>query len=235
MKPVAIFRHYCTEGPGYFATYLERHGVPWEIVRLDAGDPIPKNAQSFSGIGFMGGPMSVNDPLPWIDPVLKLIQDSVTRDVPVIGHCLGGQLMAKALGGVVTRNTVKEIGWGEVVADDCEHARLWLGADVRSFVAFHWHGETFSLPQGARRILSSAYCANQGFSFGKHLALQCHVEMTAELIESWCRTGGREIEESDGPAVQSAEEIQRDLGVRLAALHTAADRLYACWSQGLIA
>jgi len=233
MKPIAIFRHYHTEGPGYFATYLERRGLAWELIRLDAEDPVPSDARAFRGIGFMGGPMSVNDPLPWIEPVLQLIRDCVRLDVPVIGHCLGGQLMSKALGGAVTPNAVKEIGWGAVTADDGERARHWLGADFREFVAFHWHGETFSLPEGARRILSNAYCQNQAFVLGKHLAMQCHVEMTPELIESWCRSGAREIEESTGPAVQSAEEIQGSLCERLARLHTAADRLYARWVEGL--
>ncbi|HWI14667.1 MAG TPA: energy transducer TonB [Burkholderiales bacterium] len=109
MKPVAIFRHLATEGPGYFATYLERHDVPWELVSIDAGDAVPSDPRTYSGLCFMGGPMSVNDDLPWIRDELELIRRAVDADVPVIGHCLGGQLMAKALGGVVTRNRVKAI------------------------------------------------------------------------------------------------------------------------------
>src|SRR5215471_17613303 len=112
MRPVAIFRHYVTEGPGYFATYLERSGLPWELVKLDEGRTVPTTPDAFSGLVFMGGPMSVNDDLPWIPPVLNLIRSAVARGVPVLGHCLGGQLMSKALGGEVTRAPVKEIGWG---------------------------------------------------------------------------------------------------------------------------
>ncbi|MBF8301517.1 MAG: glutamine amidotransferase class-I, partial [Acidobacteria bacterium] len=79
MKPVAIFRHVPTEGPGYFATYLDRHGVPWEVIRIDEGEPVPADAARFSGLVFMGGPMSVNDDLPWIAPALKLIRAAADR------------------------------------------------------------------------------------------------------------------------------------------------------------
>lgn len=234
MKPVAIFRHFCTEGPGYFAIALEQRGLPWQIVRIDAGEPVPTDPNAFSGMAFMGGPMSVNDPLPWVASVVKLIRAAVAADVPVIGHCLGGQLMAAALGGQVTPNPVKEIGWGEITIAQSSEAKRWFGDDVVSFIGFHWHGEAFSLPAGARCVASSAHCPNQAFAFGKHFAMQCHVEMTAELIESWCRLGTKEIEESPGPAVQSPAEIQRDLSLRLAALHARADRIYSCWVDGLL-
>ena len=234
MKPVGIFRHFHTEGPGYFAIALERIHVPWRLVRVDAGEAVPEDPGMFSGIAFMGGPMSVNDALPWIDPVLRLIRSAVARDVPVIGHCLGGQLMAKALGGDVTVNPVKEIGWGEVDLVDSVPTRRWFGADLKRFTGFHWHGETFTIPPGAEAVLSNRYCANQGFVLGKHIGMQCHVEMTAELIESWCRSGAREIAESASPAVQPASEIERDLDRRLADLHAVADRIYARWMEGLV-
>ena len=114
MKPVAVFRHATTEGPGYFATYLARHDVPWRVLKVDEGEAVPGNPREFSGLVFMGGPMSVNDDLPWLVPAQQLIRSAVDAGIPVLGHCLGGQLIAKALGGVVTRNPVKEIGWGRV-------------------------------------------------------------------------------------------------------------------------
>ena len=185
MKPVAIFRHSVTEGPGYFATYLDGRSLPWREIKIDQGDPVPTEPGDFSGLVFMGGPMSVNDPLPWIEPVLGLIRAAVARDVPVLGHCLGGQLMAKALGAPVTRNPVKEIGWGSVSVAGSDEARHWFGK-LREFESFHWHGETFAIPEGARVIASSRYCPNQAFAMGRHLGMQCHVEMTPALIRSWC-------------------------------------------------
>jgi GMP synthase-like glutamine amidotransferase len=152
MQPIAIFRAARTEGPGYFASYLERKSIAWRLVKLDEGEAVPHDARRFSGLAFMGGPMSVNDELPWIIPVLELIRDAARKDVPVIGHCLGGQLMSKAFGGTVRANPVKEIGWGEVRVADNAVARGWL-AGVQAFKSFHWHGETFSIPPGATRIL----------------------------------------------------------------------------------
>jgi GMP synthase-like glutamine amidotransferase len=181
----------------------------------------------------MGGPMSVNDELPWIAPALELARDAVRKDVPLLGHCLGGQLLSKALGGVVRANPVKEIGWGEVRVADNEVAREWAGS-VQSFESFHWHGETFSIPPGGTRVLESAHCANQAFALGKHFAMQCHVEMTGELIESWLQSGAEEIAGSRAsPAVQTPEEIKRGMQSRLEALNAVANRIYDRWIEGL--
>lgn len=232
MKPVAIFRHAETEGPGHLAAFLDRQGIPWRLVAIDAGEAVPTQTQDFSGLVFMGGPMSVNDDLPWIPPVLALIRLAVENRVPVLGHCLGGQLMAKALGGKVTRTPVKEIGWGEVTAADTPAAADWLG-DTTLFQAFHWHGETFSLPEGATRILSSQYCPNQAFVLGPHLAMQCHVEMTLDMIRTWCAVGADEIAQANSPAVQSPGEIQTRSPAWLPQLHKAAETLYSHWIKGL--
>lgn len=232
MKPVAIFRHYPTEGPGYFATYLESQRIAWKLVGIDAGEAVPGSVDEFSGLAFMGGPMSVNDDLPWIPRVLQLIRAAREADVPVLGHCLGGQLMAKALGGTVGLNRQKEIGWGRVDIADSEQARAWFG-DTRGFLSFHWHGETFSIPGGAACIASSPYCDNQAFALGKHLALQCHVEMTPEMIRSWCLSGKREIERSACASVQPVSEIESHLAARAAVLNAVAARLYGRWINGL--
>jgi len=234
MHPILIFRHSPTEGPGYFTTFLDRHGILWRLVRIDAGDAVPENLNGVSGLCLMGGPMSVNDDLPWIPPVLALIRQAVETDVPVIGHCLGGQLMAKALGGRVGANPVKEIGWGELRVTDAEAARPWVGDAASPLPGFHWHGETFSLPPGAVRILESAWCANQTYVLNdRHLGMQCHVEMTPELIASWCDNGADEIAASDSPAVQSPAAILEDVDARTARLHALADKIYSRWIQGL--
>ena len=234
MKPIAIFRHTPAEGPGYFAKFLDERGIPWQLICIDAGDAVPDDISKFSGLVFMGGPMSVNDDLPWIAPVLALIRKAVERDIPVLGHCLGGQLISKALGGVVTRNLIKEIGWGEATVSDNDMARAWFGA-TQSCEVFHWHGETFSLPQGAIHLLSSAHCANQAFALGKHLALQCHVEMTAEMIRSWGEVGADEIAAaSSSPAVQSAAAMQAQMADKLPQLHAVARQLYQRWVAGLV-
>jgi GMP synthase-like glutamine amidotransferase len=233
MKPVAIFRYTRSEGPAYFATYLERKAIPWKLFALDEGRAVPRDARKFSGIALMGGPMSVNDELPWIKPMLELVREAVRNDVPALGHCLGGQLMSKALGGEVSRTRVKEIGWGEVQVADNSVAREWF-APLTQFDSFHWHGETFSIPPGATRVLGNAHCANQAFATGRHLGLQCHIEMTEDLVRAWCSGGAEEIRAAAAsPGVQPAAKIEKNLAARVGALHKTADRIYDRWIEGL--
>ena len=233
MKPIAVFRHARSEGPGYLASFLEEQGVDWRLVAVDSGEPLPRDARRFAGLVFMGGPMSVNDDLPWIPPALELIRDAVRKDVPVLGHCLGGQLMSKAFGGSVRNGAVKEIGWGEVRVEDNEVAKRWLG-ELPGFEAFHWHGETFSIPPGGTRVLSNPHCENQGFALGRHLGLQCHVEMSVELVRIWCRGGRHEIEAAaTSPGVQAPEEIEREIELRVERLNAVARRLYERWLEGV--
>lgn len=233
MKPVAIFRHLAHEGAGYLAEFLAERNIPTQLIAIDAGAAVPARAADFAGLVFMGGSMSVNDDLPWIPQSLALIRDAVAQDIPVLGHCLGGQLMAKALGGVVTRNPVKEIGWGEVRVADHVVARQWLG-ETTAFPAFHWHGETFSLPVGATLLLSSAHCPHQAFVLGKHLALQCHVEMTEEMIATWYQEGATEVLASQSsPAVQLAAQMWLGSPTALPQLRAMANRLYSRWIEGL--
>jgi GMP synthase-like glutamine amidotransferase len=209
--------------------------VPWEVIRIDEGEPVPADAARFSGLVFMGGPMSVNDDLPWIAPALKLIRAAADRGVPVLGHCLGGQLMAKALGGEVMRSPVKEIGWGRVDVLQNDAAAGWFGAQLKSFDSFHWHGETFSIPPGATRIASSPWCENQAFVLGPHLGMQCHVEMTPELIRAWCQDWEKEVESLARrvPSVQTPAQMTESLEERTRTLNAIADRLYDRWVAGL--
>ena len=235
MRPVAIFRHSPTEGPGYFAIFLERHGIPWRLIAIDAGEPVPASADAYAALCFMGGPMSVNDPLPWIEEVCTLIRDAVAKDIPVIGHCLGGQLMSKALGGQVTRNPVKEIGWGEAMTEQNDVTRHWLGEQAgRAGTVFQWHGETFSIPPGATRLLANAYCANQMFVLGPHLGMQCHVEMTPEMIATWCSQWAEEAAAvADQPSVQNPAQMQGEAATHLPVMRALADQLYGVWIKGL--
>jgi GMP synthase-like glutamine amidotransferase len=233
MKPVAIFRHSPTEGPGYFSDYLDDRHVPWRIVRIDAGESVPANPRDFAGVALMGGPMSVNDPLPWIPPVLDFIRGAMDADVPVVGHCLGGQLMSKALGGVVSRNPVKEIGWGTVRVAPTSTARAWFG-DVTEFLSFHWHGETFTIPAGAERLASSDWCANQTFIVGPHLGMQCHVEMTPDMISTWCESWSDEIDAAaPPPSVQTPQAMHERVEQKVRDLNAVARRLYDRWTSNL--
>ncbi len=233
MKPIVIFRHAATEGPGYLATFLDEHRIPWQLIKIDADEVLPESITGFSGVVLMGGPMSVNDDLPWIPPLLALIREAHQQDIPLLGHCLGGQLISKALGGVVTQNAIKEIGWGGVTVSKNQDAQTWFG-DIEAFNSFHWHGETFSLPSGAIHLLSSPYCENQAYAIGKHLAFQCHIEMTAEMVQSWCEVGAEELAQAaSSPAVQQADVMQENLPLHCFFLNKVAKQVYSQWIKGL--
>jgi GMP synthase-like glutamine amidotransferase len=232
MKDILIFRHAAGEGPGYFARFLDRHHIPHRLIRVDQNEPIPDSIDQAAGLVFMGGPMSVNDPLPWIPPTLNLIRQAVAADLPVLGHCLGGQLMSKALGGTVSPNPVREIGWLPVTQVSSAAASDWLPGLRPEFEVFHWHGETFTIPAGATRILQSPACANQAFVIGKSLGLQCHVEMLPKMIYDWARTGREDIQNT-GSTVQSLAQMEVDLEQRVQRLHHVADIVYARWLQGV--
>ena len=176
--------------------------------------------------------MSVNDRLPWIPRVLRLIRLAVAADVPVLGHCLGGQLMAKALGAKIRRNRVKEIGWLPVERIESPVARAWTDGLPPRFDVFHWHGETFGIPPGATPILKSRACRHQSFVLGPHLAFQCHIEMTPTLVRSWACVGDAEIANSSA-TVQNAQRIRANVVARTRQLNRLADVFYDRWIKGL--
>lgn len=232
MKPILIFRHVAHEGPGYCAQFLEQRAIPYTLICIDRAEAVPTHLDNAGGLIFMGGPMSVNDPLPWIDQELHLIRLAREYGLPVLGHCLGGQLIAKALGGVVAANPVKEIGWLPVQQTSEPGLQPWLGGLPAEFEVFHWHGESFSVPPDAQLILRSQHCAHQAFVSGRMLALQFHVEMTAPMVRAWAQPSSPELAMTSA-TVQSASEMTRDAEQRCARLHRIADVLYERWLQGL--
>jgi len=233
MKPIAIFRHLACEGPGYFADFLLQNNLKYTVICIDQNDPVPESIEEFSALVFMGGPMSVNDELPWITQELDLIRQAAKKKMPVLGHCLGGQLIAKALGGRVSANSVKEIGWHSVQKLENSVSLKWTESLPEVFEAFHWHGETFSIPQGAAAILKSQYCDHQAFAIDNILALQCHVEMNSEMVIEWTKEYASEIA-SPAASIQSAASINDNVERRVAALNQIADRLYQQWIQPLV-
>ncbi len=233
MKPIIIFRFIAHEGPGYLGDFLDAQKIAWQLIKVDEKEPLPTSILAYSGIVLMGGPMSVNDDLPWIAPILALIREAINHEIPVLGHCLGGQLMSKALGASVTKNAVKEIGWGQVSVSKSDAAKHWFG-EIETFNAFHWHGETFSLPEGTKHLLASPYCQNQAWSLGKHVAFQTHIEMTPNIVKKWCEEGEVELRESATSfAVQQENAMQENLAVHCFFLNKVAAQVYGQWIHGL--
>lgn len=233
MLPVAIFRFSKGDEPGRLAHWLDVNGRPWRLYALHEGEPLPSEPRAFAGIGMMGGPMSVNDDLPWNAPVLDLVRGAVRHGIPVIGHCLGGQLLAKALGGSVGPASTPEIGWIDVEATDVQAADEWFGGRAR-FTVFEWHYEAFTLPPGARHVLANDFNAHQAFVVDdRHIGFQGHVEMTAEIARSWIALSSDELPAASTPSLQSAADILARLEPRVAALNGVADAVYARWARHL--
>jgi len=233
MRPIAIFRFSPTEGPGYFAEWLDARGFAWELVALDAGAAVPIDPRAYSGIGMMGGPMSAYDALPWVAPLGALLRSAVDAKIPVIGHCLGGQLFAQALGAPVTRTAAPEIGWIDVAVCNDAARGEWFGGRT-ALNAFQWHYDVFALPVGATRVLTNAFNANQAFVVDdRHIGFQCHIEMTREMTEAWLESGAKELPARSIPRLQSGVDIRGDLDRRIAALGSLAGDVYARWTQRL--
>jgi GMP synthase-like glutamine amidotransferase len=229
MKPTRIFRHEDWIQPGRLTEYLDARAVPWELVRIDRGDRVPNEIGDVSGLAFLGGTMSVNDDYAWLEDEMRLIRKAAAEDVPMLGHCMGSQLIAKALGGTVAPMSNKEIGWMQVEQCDNEATRNWLRDVPHRVEIFIWHHEAFTLPPGAAPLYSSAHCKEQAYALGNSVATVAHPEVTVELLEDWLRIYGYDIEPTV-PSVQPVEAIRENLADRCAAMHRHfTDRLYESW------
>jgi GMP synthase-like glutamine amidotransferase len=230
MKPVAIFRHIDCEGPGYIATLLQQANIPARLIAIDQDQALPASANEFSGLICMGGSMSVNDNLPWIDKELDLVRQAASNQLPVLGICLGSQLICKALGSrVYPGDNGMELGWQPVTKATNND---WTRELPAQFDVFHWHGETFDLPAGAELLLQSACYPHQAFALDNMLALQFHAEMQGDMVREWVGLYTRDIENSSNCG-QSAEYMLQDLEARVHALQAIGDILIGHWISRL--
>lgn len=239
MKPIAVFQHTEVGAPGTVVPILQSLGREVHIVRIVDGEPVPADASAFGGLVFMGGFMSANDPLPWIAQELALIRAAASQGIPVAGHCLGSQLVARALGGSVHTHARPEIGWNDIVADDHALARDWWGdAAGQTVETFQWHGDTFAPPPGAVRIATGVHCVAQACVLDdRHLLVQSHLEMTPALVAlSLERNGAQLVRQhaAGNPAVASMDATRQDLPVRTARMAGHLQRLYTRWCRRAI-
>ena len=228
VKPIAILEYDVDNGPAYFAEYLRSEKIPCEHIRIDQGEAVPESMAPFSGLCLMGGSPSVNDDLPWIDEVLALTREAVVKDVPVIGHCFGGQLLAKALGGAVTASPEPEIGWGHCDVEHSELAHEWFGK-VREFPAFQWHFESFSIPENATRILRGVNCPNQAFVLGPHIGLQPHFEVDEKVIRLWANKDRAMLKKLSGPGAQRYSKMIVETKDKLSLMRAVTQQVYGVW------
>lgn len=234
MQPIAIFQHFADDDAGHFLAFARRAALPVRIFRGDLGEPLPASIRDFSALVSLGGPMSVNDRLDFIEHEARLIDEALRHDVPVLGHCLGSQLLARALGAEIRANhpAPVEIGWHRVEAR-AEALPEWSAPFAEGEV-FQWHNENFSAPAGAQLFLGNAHCPNQAFLYGPHLGMQFHIEITAEKILTWCRVSNDPLTWGHLPSVQSPAQMQEALQARVACSNRMADAVYRRWSQAII-
>jgi len=193
-------QHVPFEGLGCIEPWLIQSGHDVSCIRLWAGDGFPA-AEKIDGLIVMGGPMGVYDEAayPWLVEEKAFIKQIIAQDKPVLGICLGGQLIAEVLGAKVGRNKQREIGFLPVAGD----GKIFPA----EFMAFHWHGDTFGIPDGATHLASSPACGNQAFIYKDNvLGIQFHLETTEESLLALCKNCADEI--TAGSFVQTPEQMK---------------------------
>jgi len=209
---VHYFQHVPFEGLGCMAQWLTQNGHTIRQTALYRGDAVPR-ADQMDALIVMGGPMGANDDdrLPWMKAEKACIASAIALRKPVLGICLGAQLIAAVLGARVYANRYREIGWMPVARCPETDGPDWSACLPEHFMAFHWHGDTFDLPAGAAHLASSAACRHQAFAYGDTvLGLQFHFESTRESIEALITNCADEI--SAAPFIQSAGRMREGYG-----------------------
>jgi len=214
-------QHVRCETLGTIGEALGAAAIPFEVIRTFEGQPVPNNMKGRNALIIMGGPMGVyeQDRHPFLRQEIRLIEEALRQDIPLLGICLGSQLLAAALGADVTRGKKKEIGWypvtlGQAAASD----PLWTGLGS-SFMAYHWHGDVFDLPSGAVSLASSEMTPHQAFRYGRSAyGVLFHMEVTERIIEDMVKTFQDELQSAGlnglGVVQQARKHLPRlgDLG-----------------------
>lgn len=180
MSNVLLVQNTRIEGSGYLGELLQNDG--FEITSVNAKhEKLPD--RDFSLIVILGAPESANDDLEYLNAEQQLIKNSVEKNIPVLGICLGSQLIAKTFGAKVYGGSKKEIGFYHDLKISGE-STLFSGFK-NPFTVFHWHGDTFDLPEGSVRLASSEHYENQAFRYKSAVGLQFHLEVNEEMVNLW--------------------------------------------------
>jgi GMP synthase-like glutamine amidotransferase len=232
MKPVRLFRHANCRIPGYLCSFLENRGIPFEIACIGEGTHVPDSLNDVSGLVFMGGPGDVNSPVAWMREEQATIQKAAKHGTPVMGVCLGAQMISKALGGKVSSVYKLEVGWHHVEKTDDSEDSVWFKNLPHRFEVFQWHAHEFTLPPGATLLLTSRCTPCQAFSVGNILAMQFHLEIAAPTVPKLAQQYASDLS-TPSDCVQQADELCRELDQRTDHLHLIADSIYTGWLERL--
>jgi len=190
-KVLSIQNSEC-ETLGTLGQMFRKDGFEVEIINAPQ-DSVPVQVSDCSAIVILGGPMSVYDKLPYLQKEQALIRNAVRNNLPLLGVCLGSQLIAQALGGRVFKGTKKEIGWHDVQLSNEGKKGLFLGTEKTKMRVFQWHGDTYELPKTAA-TLAYTDLYPQAFKIGSAIGIQFHIEVDNALIEEWIRTYEAEVQ-----------------------------------------
>jgi GMP synthase (glutamine-hydrolysing) len=228
---VLVLQHAASEGLGTIEDALRASGHSFQYLRTFAGDVVPENAGDASGLVIMGGPMGVYEyeRYPFLRQEMKLIESFLKEEKPILGVCLGSQLLASTLGAEVKPGPRKEIGWFPIHLHEAETAEDAVWKDQpKSFTAYHWHGDIFDLPKSAVSLASSDLTVQQAFRYEKNAyGFLFHMEVTREQIQNMLREFDGEIrqEKLDGRAILQQSETN------LPAMQKIGNAVFARWAS----
>ena len=234
MKPIRVFTHVACEPPGYMQNLLEQLGYPYEQVCLFDGKSVPMELDEVSALVFMGGPGDVNEPTAWMVEEFELIRKAHAQAMPILGICLGAQLMSKALGGKVWQDRHMEVGFHSLRLLDAASAVPWFEGLPQSFTVFQWHSHSFTPPPGVETLAASDCAPCQAYALGDSLALQFHLEMTESIISSLLDKYAEDLA-GVSACVQGDQEIRDNIADKCAQTFAVADILLRRWLQSAVA
>lgn len=231
---IHVFQHVHFEGIGAIEPWAQARGHQIGYSRLFDGEA-PPAPESFDWLIVMGGPMGVHDEaeFPWLKAEKRAVAATLKAGIPVLGICLGAQLLAEVSGGTVSRNREKEIGWFPIHSIQSRSGRAWPWSIFpATLTTFHWHGDTFTLPPGAIHLAASEGCEQQAFAVGeKAVGLQFHPEATPEGIAALLANCASDL--TPGRYVQAADKLAGSLEYQAANRRFLSDLLEGLESRAL--
>ncbi|MCF6149911.1 MAG: type 1 glutamine amidotransferase [Candidatus Kuenenia sp.] len=225
---ILFIKHIDIEGPGTIEDFLEDNKVPYIITDLSNKDKLPELKKNFQMVVSLGGPMNVyeEEKYPFLAEENILLKEVVKRDMPFLGVCLGSQLIVKAIGGTVSKNPLKEIGFYKVTINEDGLKDDLFKNFSGEITVYQWHGDTFSIPEGGKRLATSELCENQTVKYGRNIyGVQFHIEVTRNMIAEWADAYNGELESLKG-VVSDKQKMLEDYDNLKGAYLKQAERFY---------